>query len=308
MPFGVNSGGDVSKERPGSPDPMSEQVAPRDVERIRAALSRHGHGFQFAVINELLRLAVDRRIDWQVEAVEFPFEVNGQPGHADILLRNEYAVAVVECKKVRTGLSTWGFARSNLVSRSDFGAQTVALEGVQRLNPDPKLNACLRPGRTTERQYNVFVEMKDGEGESSGTSRGALDNAVTQALRSSSGILRQLISHPSLLSGSRGAALTIVPIIVTNAKLLTCNTDLALTDLASGQLPEKLVVEVRDWLWLRTMASAGVRHEFWHAGGHASASFGDLQDQRYARSIAVTTCAGLADCLLGVSTHCSSTE
>jgi len=282
---------------------MGDHQASRDVERIRAVLSHHGHGFQFAVINELLGLARDRRIDWRVEAVEFPFDVNGQAGHADILLRKDIAVAVVECKKVRTGLSTWCFARSNLVCRSDFGAQTVALEGVTRLNPEPELNACLRPGRTTDRQYNVFAESKDGEGEPSGTSRGALDNAVTQALRGSSGILRQLVSHPSLLSGSRGATLTIVPVIVTNARLLTCDTDLALTDVASGQLPEKLMVQERDWLWLRTMASAGVRHEFWHVGGHASSSFGDLQDRRYARSIAVTTCAGLADCLSAVSTH-----
>jgi hypothetical protein len=282
---------------------MSDQPVSRDAERIRAVLSHHGHGFQFAVINELLHLALDRRIDSQVEAVEFPFEVKGQPGHADILLRNEHAVAVVECKKVRTGLSTWGFARSNLVSRSDFGAQTVALEGVTRLNPDPKLNACLRPGRTTDRQYNVFAEMKDGKGNKEGMSRGALDNAVTQALRSSSGVLRQLIGYPSLIPGSRGATLVIVPVIVTNARLLACNTDLAFTDLTSGRLPENLHVQERDWLWLRTMASAGVRHEFWHVGGQASSSFGDFQDQRYARSIAVTTPAGLADCLAGISTH-----
>jgi hypothetical protein len=94
---------------------------------------------------------------------------------------------------------------------------------------------------------------------------------------------------------------------VTNAKLLTCDTDLAYTDLASGQLPDKLQVQERDWLWLRTMASSGVRHEFWHVGGRASTSFGDLQDQRYARSIAVTTCADLADCLSAISTHVSLT-
>jgi hypothetical protein len=252
----------------------------------------------------LLNLAGDQSIDWRVEAVEFPFDVNGQPGHADILLRNDNAVAVVECKKVRKGLATWVFARSNLVSRSDFGAQTVALEGVTCLNVDAKLNACLRPGRETERQYNVAVETKDGEGEKAGTSRGGLDNALAQSLRGSSGILRQLISHPSLLPGlDRGATLTIVPVIVTNARLLACRTDLAYTDLASGQLPEKLLVQESDWLWLRTMASASVRHEFWHAGARASSSFGDLQDQRYARSIAVTTPAGLADCLTGISTH-----
>ncbi len=280
---------------------MSDQTAPRDVERVRAALSYHGHGFQFAVVNELLHL--QQRTNWEVEAIEFPFEVNGEAGHADIVLRGDHAIAVVECKKVRKGLSTWGFARSNVVSRSGFGAQRVALEGVKRLNPDPTLNACLRPGRSSERQYNVFVELKDGEGEPAGTSRGALDNAVTQALRSSSGILSQLIAYPSLPSGSRGATLTIVPVIVTNARLLACNTDLAHTDLASGQLPEKLLVEECDWLWLRTMASSSVRHEFWHVGGHESTSFGDLQDQRYARSIAVTTCASLADCLLGIYAH-----
>lgn len=119
------------------PIPRAIHVALWDVTRLQAALSHHGHGFQFAFINELLHLALDRRIDWKVEAVEFPFEVNGQPGHTDILLRNEHAVAVVECKNVRAGLSSWAFARSNLVSGSEFGAQTMALEGVQRLNPDP---------------------------------------------------------------------------------------------------------------------------------------------------------------------------
>lgn len=105
-------------------------------------------------------------------------------------------------QKVKKVLSTWGFARSNLVSRSDFGAQAVALEGVTRLNPDSKLNACLRPGRETERQYDVAIEVKDGEGEPTGTNRGVLDNAVTQALRGSSGILRQLINHPRIPSGT----------------------------------------------------------------------------------------------------------
>ena len=284
-------------------DPMSDQIASRDVELIRAALSTQGHGFQFAVINELLGLARDRRIDWKVEAVEFPFEVNDKPGHADIVLRNDNAIAVVECKKVRRGLSTWGFARSNLVSRSDRGAQQVALEGVTRLNPEPNLHPCLRPGGTTDRQYNIFFELKDGEGEKAGTARGALDQAVTQTLRGSSGILVQLISQPSLLQGPRGATLTLVPVIVTNARLVACDTDLAHTDLSSGQVPETLMVHERDWVWLRAMASSDVRHVFSHVGGRACTSFGDLQDQRYARSIAVTTCAGLSECLSAVSAH-----
>jgi hypothetical protein len=268
---------------------------------VRTALSKHGHGFHFAVVNRLKQLRTNRESEWFVDAVEFPFEVRDHAGHADVVLQADGAVGVVECKKSRDGLGIWCFAKSNLVSRVAGAAQAVSLEGVHRLNPEPPLYACLRTGHhPTARQYNVCVELKNGKGGKDDAGRGALSDAVTQALRSDSGIVRQFIARPTLLRGARGAEALVVPIIVTNARLIACRTDLADTDIATGSLPTELHLAECDWVWYRTMASPHVRHEYSYTGSRKGATFGELQDDMYARSIAVCTPDSLRECLRGI--------
>lgn len=267
---------------------------------VRAAFDRHGHGFHYAVVRELGRLVATQESVFRVEGIEYPVMLNDEVLHVDVILRSSLGLLVLECKRVDPAFSTWCFARSKLVSRS-IDRDRVVLEWVLR-NDDTTVTVGRNEGEITDVQYHVGLELKhsDLKGDSSG--RG-LDGAVTQALRSAGGIVLAAIERPNLL----GAKIThVVPVIVTTARLVTCDIDLADSDLMTGRLPHDVMVTERKWVWYRTMISAALRHHVsWFEPERqvAMSSFQAEQDHAYARSVAVVTPAGLSSFLGAVRQH-----
>lgn len=124
--------------------------------------------------------------------------------------------------------------------------------------------------------------------------RGALNDAVNQALRGASGIFNTFLGRPAML-GSDGIV-KVIPAVLTNARLLTCDTDLAEASFETGDLPQSAGVAERPWVWLRTNVSSHLNHraEVFDRPGEAPArSFRDIADRDYARSVAMVTWSGL---------------
>ena len=263
---------------------------------LRAAFSQHGYGFQYSVANELYRLFAKRQSAWKLEAVEQPVGHGDNATHIDIVLRSGTgAIAVVECKRANPALAAWCFAKSGLASeRADY----VAFEGVFRPPTVQSPQAFRKQDEYAQWQYHVGLEVRtDAKGDTHGNARGALSEAVKQSLRSGAGIVREMYDRPSLL-GQRNRVV-VVPMIVTTAELVVCDTDLSAAALSSGELPAGLEVKSRKWLWLRSTVSANIRHglTFYRKENPVFTEFGEVQDADYARSIGIVTWDGLQEFL-----------
>ena len=277
-------------------------VNPKDVETVRAAFGRHGYGFQYAVIRECRQLEGKKQSVFYPDGVEYPVQLNGADLHIDFLLRSRNALLTIECKRVDPAFGTWCFARSSDVAPNSLEPKRVVLETLLR-EDESRLTILRGDAEISERQYHVGLEIKDNDVKGNSTGRG-LDGAVTQALRAAAGIIVAAGEHPALI----GDRLTrIVPVIVTTARLMTCDTDLAQTDVTSGHLPCDITVSQQPWLWYRVMVSPSLRHLLpWYEDPNRvriGYSFGHLQDYAYARSVAIVNVAGLGEFLHGVRVH-----
>lgn len=100
--------------------------------------------------------------------------------------------------------------------------------------------------------------------------------------------------------------LKIIPAVLTTARLVTCDTDLAEASLETGQLPASVEVSERPWVWLRVNASEQLRHRAEVVEGapkRAAKLFGALANAEYARSVAIVSWAGLKELLKTASFH-----
>jgi hypothetical protein len=229
-------------------------------ESVRAALGKHGYGFQYAVIREIRRLYRPGAA-WQVDGTEFPVQVRGVSTHVDLTARSKHGLLVCECKRVDPALGIWCFGRSVLATSYDREGQVIIHETLSFGDPEHDFVVDRRDPRVlSDAQYHVALEIKTNEkGESQGTNRGALEDAITQALKGVSGVTNAIAEQRRLMGSAD--RLTIIPVIITTARLVTCETDLSTADLATGRLPERVEITERPWLWFRRASTPALRHE-----------------------------------------------
>ena len=206
-------------------------------QKVREVLGRHGYGFHHAVIREIRAIeSRTRHATWADDGTEFPIEVNGFNGQVDLLLRSRRGLLVCECKRVDPVLGIWCFARSALATRYVHEQDKVAHETVAYDESAGRTYVVRHDSRVaTSVQYHVAHEIKTNEkGEAHGTSRGALEDSISQALRAVNGITNAIAADRRLLPGN--GPLTLIPVIITTARLVTCDTDLSTADIKTGRL------------------------------------------------------------------------
>jgi hypothetical protein len=276
---------------------------------VKEAFARHGFGFQFAVVRECERLRQSRKSTWWPDATEFPVEVNGTHLHIDLVLRNPAACMAIECKRVNPAYGVWAFARSAFSERDSSRSSQVALEQVGFDRSANQVFVRWQESEQSDAQFHVGmdVRLKGQAGDPTGGGRGTWNEAHTQALRGASGLIHTVAAEPALLGNQE--FMSIVPVVVTTARLLTVTGDLADTDLKSGELSDSASVGERQWLWVRAFASSNVRQTRAQRrgltelpAGRYSNQFGFLAARDYARSVAVVTVNGLEEFLQTVST------
>lgn len=218
---------------------------------FRKALSRHGYGFHFAVMERIREVVNELRLSWTVEGSEIPVQVQGKDTHVDFVLRqlDGSAIIVAECKRANPALAYWCFARS-----SDYGSpdgrqgapqiERLLLNDTHSVDP-VELRTLKASGSGL---YQVGIEVKTGiSGDPAGSDKDAIANAVTQVFRGANGLANLIRKNPRFLRESRAA--DIYPVVFTTAELFTTEQELHTADLLTGAMPTLSDFQKRDWVW-----------------------------------------------------------
>ncbi|MDQ3705142.1 MAG: hypothetical protein M3437_07945 [Chloroflexota bacterium] len=205
----------------------SDEARDQEVARVlQDTLNSHGYGFQHAVIRRLHELAEGQISRWWFQAAEVPVEVRGAGTRIDFVLQRGGDVAgagisayymLAECKRANPCYSDWCFAQApytTIRSRDGFVILDRArLIDNNRIEVGPIEQYV---GHVQHPSYHIGIEIKGkdkGDNQPvSGTSRGAIEDAVTQVFRGTNGMLEFLALNHSLFPGS-GKMITLMPVI-----------------------------------------------------------------------------------------------
>jgi hypothetical protein len=218
---------------------------------LRKVLNTHGHAFHYAIIRRAEELHSEQRSRWIFDGAEFPVSVRGVTTHVDLILttRSERTVLVGECKRVDPARASWCFAHAPYTWRDSYDSEVV-FDCLMLTSGGTATVRSPKTAHSGEPVYQMGFELKtDQKGTGLGQSDGAIDKAVAQVLRSTSGLLNHLAKNTKSLEVSTGLV-TVIPTVFTTAELWTTNVDLANADLRSGNLlADSLDVVRTNWLW-----------------------------------------------------------
>lgn len=226
-------------------------------------ISRHGFGFQYAVVKEVTRIFA-LRSDWELEVAEFPVRVEGRDTRADLVIRylGVPTLLVAECKRANPALSHWMFAKAPYVHRGQLPNEIV-VETVQRSIAAPIISAACRWVGTAS-VFGIYDEAKSNRtGDPDGKGRGAIEEALSQVMTSMNGLVNLFNERPGLIDAKKTT--TLVPVIFTTANLWITDKDVGAADLKTGNLDlGSSDWKVTPWVALNYHLSPGIQHEASH--------------------------------------------
>lgn len=258
-------------------------------EDFRRALSVHGYGFHFAVLKEIENLHKHDRVRWRFWASEFPV-VADRNTHIDFVLHLGGTYLVAECKRVDPARARWCFARAPYTWPDLHGRKEIVFDQLE-YDPPPELIHSV-PRCLDFESYHLGLELKTKrKGDGCGPATGAIDAAVTQVLRGTSGLLNHLFG-PAFPDEPIPTVARVLPTIFTTAELWTTDADLSESDLETGNLePGSVDAERQNWLWFTHHRSPTLEHEV-RADERAR-----YFRHRVARTVAIVGPSGIEDFL-----------
>jgi hypothetical protein len=153
------------------------------------------------------------------------------------------------------------------------------------------LRRCYRVGATSK-PFDVHVELHASHGKGVSDPR-TFEAARDQVLRSRGGLIEDLAGAGTTLRYEGGAVL---PVIVTNAELVTTETELSSADAVTGDLSH-IEATTASWLWLDHPLSRSLRPNVPHVPEGGQQTKTELLQQNLAfdsrRSIAIVNISGL---------------
>lgn len=264
---------------------------------LRKVLNMHGHGFHYAVLRRVEQLFSNGQISWVFDGAEFPVVAGHETTHIDIILRSRsyknYLIG--ECKRVDPARGNWCFVKAPYTWRNS--SEEVIFDQFI-CGPSNKLiqKPCIH--WTQFGIYRLGIELKTGIS-GDGTSHGGatINQAVTQVLRCSSGLINHLLVNTSR-SYESDKLVRFIPVIFTTAQLWVAETDLGAAELATGDLPSEAVNAKKvDWIWYNHNRSPILRHDLGWINLDTELSK-ELKTE-FARSIAIVSTHGI-DQFLGM--------
>ena len=276
----------------------SEQISAS----LRKVLNSHGHGFHYAVIERGAQLSSEGRSKWIFEGSEFPVSVRGQTTHVDFILttRSGRTLIVAECKRADPALAIWCFARNPYTWRDPYEHEVVFERVMRSSEFDNAVRKSIIAHSYDKRVYHLGFQLRTNQkGEGNGQRHSAINEAVTQVLRSSSGIMNYLSSDADLLKESEGTSI-LIPVIFTTAQLWTTDVDLGKADLESGNLDlDAVKAQKVDWIWFTHNRSPELSPEPRMLKPQVSSlmrsmnRFSDALRHEFARSVAIISTTGI---------------
>jgi hypothetical protein len=214
-------------------------------------LNTHGHAFHYAVIRRAEQLHSGKQSKWIFDGAEFPVSVRGGTTHVDFILttRTDRTVLVAECKRADPARARWCFAHAPYTWRDSYDTEAV-FECLMQTSGRTATVRSPKTAHTSESIYQLGFELRtDQKGDGLWHGEGAIDKAVAQVLRSTSGLINHLSKSAKFLDESSGVV-TLIPTVFTTAELWTTKVDLANADLESGNLVgDSLDIVRKDWIW-----------------------------------------------------------
>lgn len=274
---------------------------------LRKVLNTHGHAFHYAVIRRAEELHSERRSRWIFDGAEFPVSVRGVTTQVDLILttRSERTVLVGECKRADPARARWCFAHAPYTWRDPYDREAV-FDCLMLTSAGTTTVRSPKTAHTGEPVYQMGFELKtDQRGDGLGQSDAAIDKAVAQVLRSTSGVLNHLSKNMNSLDASKGLV-TVIPTVFSTAELWTTNVDLANADLESGNLlADSLDVVRKDWVWFSHNRSPALEAEpeinkpDKNLSLLGSSRFSDDLRRLFARTVAIVSPTGIDNFLGG---------
>jgi len=260
------------------------------------ALSRHGYGFQYAVLREAEALFVKQESPWIPWVPEFPVEVQGKGTRIDLIFKHNrrQLYLVCECKRANPSLANWCFARAPWPDDSGFSNYSY-MELIQYDGNQVRfgLNTLL----STENIFQIAIEVRTNKkGDAQGGSTDEIEAAATQVCRSYNGLI-------NFFSGERVHSLINVnepvgfmSVIFTTANIFASEAEVISPDITSGEI-EKLNPGLtrRDWIWYDYPQSPGIKHSV--RDSNPSSYLREIFYREYIRRIAIVNPSGIGSFL-----------
>ncbi len=233
------------------------------------------------------------------ECVEFPVVAGGQTTHIDFILssyKSANTFVVAECKRADPAKALWCFARAPYTRHNDSSTE-ITFE-----------NLLCGGGRTVfhrphfaypnEGSYHLSFELKTNARGEGFESSAAINNAVTQVLRGTSGLINHM-AGAFLKEEMAANSIVFIPAVFTTAEIWVTDADLGSAELKSGALPlEAVKAKKADWIWFTHNRSPSLMPdiEFQRVGTSYNALSSDMR-QQFTRSVAVISPEGIDDFL-----------
>ena len=273
-----------------------------------AALNSSGYGFQYAVLRRANELFEARQSSWLFEVAEFPVSSEPREGRIDFVLRREtwqrfgarspfYLVG--ECKRANPALARWLFARAPYTRRNAIADCTFVERST--FGPNGSYGSVGRPRfYSASAPYHVALEARTNvKGDPASSGRGAVEEAVTQALRGMNGLAQYFAQHRDLCVPEANFV-DLLPVVFTTASIWTSEADLGASELETGNIVlEEGGVKQSPWIIYQYNQSRSFRLA--EIASPASTWIGEALEADSTRSVAIVSAGGIESFLTWAS-------
>ena len=276
-------------------------------------LSRHGHGFQYAVIKHLKHLMKPGQlvmIDdfWRFLMSELPVE-SEKGTRVDFVLERKGSGSykrlfiVAECKRANPATANWCFAKSPYPHRDVWGStEYVHLECVKNTVGSPKSRSVFAVGvqaNANNPAYHLAFALRTnekGDPDAAATRQSEVEDATAQALRGANGLVMHFDRRPQLLGEDEQVG--ILPVIFTTANLYTSDLKLDEAELATGKVDGGALARA-PWVMYQYAMSPGLKHTAGSAG--TPRDLVELYQSEYIRTVPVVSVWGIREFMVWAS-------
>jgi len=260
---------------------------------LKKILNTHGYGFQYALLRLVCTLQDDARGNWNFVAAEFPVEVRNKSTRIDFILKNKNnnIYLICECKRVNPAYGYWVFLKSPHVHEtykfgSILGEEIKLIAGF--------VSTGLSNINNYKDIYHIGIAIKTNKkGDCNKHDKDSIEETATQVSRGLNGFVHFISRETQLIKERK---ITLIPVIFTTAQIFTCNVDIGMSELNTGEINlDDSTIESKKWIWYRYHQSPGITHELSSRKGLGK--IGAILDAKYARTIAIVNSEGAEDFL-----------
>jgi hypothetical protein len=293
----------VKKDNPTTNDGEFDNRLQRISETFQDALNIHGFSYQQAILRRSSELRATGSIPWYLYGSELPVRCRSETTHVDVVYqysgdgfeRTFDYFLVCECKRVNPAKGRWCFSKTKYDWFNHRSSQ-IQFDKVYCIREDAASFLSSTKSLVSEFAgvYNLGLEIKtDEKGDAYGAQpKSAIDDAVGQLLKSSSGVINYFTNHGNSFNGShvlkKGRPALFIPVLFTTARIFVTEAELGSASLETGYLPPNHVkLKETDWIWLNVNRGTHLAHDVKFQYSDPEEASRNHSFRKFTRSIAI---------------------